>query len=75
MTPGGMEYMGSIAVHWYKTDSKLTVTTYEMDIKQQFCIDDIAEAALATGVSSLMHTIQKRFMGRRMRSTDKADKR
>ena len=75
MTQDGMEYMGSMAIHWYRTNSKLTQDKYDLDIKQQFCVGDMNNAVISTGVSAFVMTIQREFLGRTLRSTDKRDKR
>lgn len=75
MTQGGMEYIGSCAIHWYKTDSKLALDKYDLDIKQQFCVGDMNVAVLSTGISAFVMTVQRDFMGRTLKSTDSKDKR
>jgi hypothetical protein len=75
MTPAGKDYLGSIAVHWYATGTTIVTTRQEMDVKQQFCVTGVADAAIATGISALQHTFARNYLGQKLRSTDKKDKR
>ena len=80
MTPGGdYEYLGSIAVHWYSTKSYdvLVPNGFEknlhtMAVKHQFCVTNVSNAAINTGVGQLLVELKKHLGGKHTTS-DKND--
>lgn len=74
MCPADANYMGSMAVHYYKTDGDLLRTEYSIFIKNQFALGDMNESIAMMGVSNLALEMRKRY-GRAHKTTDPKDRR
>jgi hypothetical protein len=72
MTPGSdYQYMGSIALHWYVTQTHVVLVPGEgaqprhtMATKQQFCVSGLSQAAVNTGVGQLLVELKKHYGGK-----------
>lgn len=74
-TPDDMEYMGSIAIHYYKTKSDtLAVDRYSVATAHQIAVGDMREYIAVMGVTNLVVKI-KEYYGRVHRTRDPNDKR
>lgn len=68
-------YMGSIAIHFYKSKDMQTVAgQYGVAMKTQMCIGTLNEYIAMMGVSNLAVEMRKYF-GRAHKTTDQNDKR
>lgn len=71
----GMEYLGSIAVHYYKSDSVDQLSgRYAAFTKSQIAIGTLNEALTNMGISNLVIELKKRF-NRSTKTMDSLDRR
>lgn len=71
------EYMGSLAVHFYKSKNSVMVTAdakYSLDTIHQLAIGELNEYIANMGLGNLMVEL-KRYYGRRHNTVDKRDQR
>lgn len=72
---GDSDYLGSIAIHYYKSKDLQTVTgQYGVAIITQTAIADMNEYITMMGISNAVITLKQRF-GRKHRTTDTNDQR
>jgi len=75
MTPDQHTYMGSMALHFYKTANENLVTrSYDVATKQQLTLGDLNEYLANMGLSNLLIEVKRHF-GRVHKTTDGKDRR
>lgn len=74
MKPNDMTYLGSLAVHYYRTSDNVIHQRYEMATKQQLAIGSTNEALVLMGLSNLAIELKK-FFGHKHSTRDTKDRR
>lgn len=67
-------YMGSVAVHFYRTQENVLTGEHELALKNQLALADITEAVASMALANLAVEM-KRHYGRSHKTTDTKDKR
>jgi len=74
VAPSGMEYKGSVAIHYYVQEGAVTKDRYEMASIAQINVDDMSEQLTLLGVNNTVVELRKHY-GRKNSTTRPGDRR